>query len=59
MVRWLIGWLSISFGVSGPGCCILRHLSVMPAVKSSRVDDGEMKLRLSEVSGGKRSELWN
>lgn len=51
VVRWLIaGWLSISFGVSGPGCCIFLHLSAIPAVKSSRVDDGEIKLRLSEVS---------
>lgn len=44
------GWLRISFGVSGPGCCILRHLSVIPAVKSSRVAEGEIKFRLSEVS---------
>lgn len=44
------GWLSMSFGVRGPGCCILRHLSAMPAVKSSRVAEGEIKLRLSEVS---------
>lgn len=45
-----MGWLSISLGVRGIGCWALRHLSAMPAVKSSRVDDGEMKLRLSDVS---------
>lgn len=52
---WFDGWLSISLGVRATGCCSFpyRVRSAKPAVKSSRADDGEIKLRLSDVSKAK------
>jgi hypothetical protein len=40
----------MSLGVSGCVVWIFRTRSAMPAVKSSRVAEGEMKFKLSEVS---------